>query len=213
MLAYTNKYWNVFIPFIKRGLIKRYGKKRTKKIVKRADIMYRDLLRRADDIGKDNPMASNMYEVLIFFAIWDATNRKMTVDDLRNLTDEIMSMPILKLTGLFLNFNRPSCIKLFSKMMKRNVKWLDEHPQYKDVSWDFNFDRTKNKKGLYYHFTQCPINTFARREGYLEILPVMCDIDFKTASLMHANLHRQSTLAKGGDICDYWFIGDRIEHN
>lgn len=39
----------------------------------------------------------------------------------------------------------------------------------------------------------------------------MCDIDFKTASLMRANLHRENTLAKDGEVCDYWFIGDKID--
>ena len=76
-------------------------------------------------------------------------------------------------------------------MMERDAKWLDEHPQYEKYSWDFHFDEKKHKDGFYYYFTQCPLNTFARREGYLEVLPVMCDIDHITASLMHAKLNRK----------------------
>ena len=64
-------------------------------------------------------------------------------------------------------------------------------------------------EGFYYHFTRCPLNDFARREGYLEVLPVMCEIDLLTASLMHAKLIRRQTLASGGDMCDYWFVGDK----
>ena len=66
--------------------------------------------------------------------------------------------------------------------------------------------------GFYYYFTQCPLNTFARREGYLEVLPVMCDIDHITASLMHAKLNRKYTLASGGKVCDYWFVGDKMKN-
>lgn len=95
--------------------------------------------------------------------------------------------------------------------MEKNAAWLEKHPQYKEVSWDFNFDETKHRDGFYYHFTQCPLNTFARREGYLEVLPVMCDIDHLTAKLMHIKLHREQTLAGGGKMCDYWFVGDRVK--
>lgn len=211
MIEYTDKYWKMLMPLTKKGLNKRYGKEYTKDLLKNADVVYRDMLNKADDIGKDNPMASNLYECLIFFAIYKAANGKMTKDELRSIVNEIMSAPILKVMGLFININKQSGLKKLSNMMHKNVDWLDKHPQYQSVSWDFHFDEAKNKEGFYYHFTQCPINAFARREGYLEILPIMCDIDFKTANLMHANLHREHTLAKGGTICDYWFVGDKIK--
>lgn len=210
MLAYTNKYWNMVVLGMKKGLIKLYGKESIKELLIKADGIYRDLLNRADDIGQDNPMASNMYEALAFFAIWDASDRKLTMDELRSLANEVVSNPVMKIMGLLINLNKPSGIQKLEKMMKKNAQWLEEHPEYKEVSWDFHFDEEKNKEGFYYHFTQCPINTFARKEGYLEILPVMCDIDFKTANLMHANLHREYTLAKDGKICDYWFVGDKL---
>lgn len=44
------------------------------------------------------------------------------------------------------------------------------------------------------------------------MLPIMCDIDYKTAALMHAKLHRDHTLAGGGEVCDYWFVGDKVEN-
>ena len=44
------------------------------------------MLRRADDIGKDNPMASNLYEGLIFLALWDASDRQISVDELRTIS-------------------------------------------------------------------------------------------------------------------------------
>ncbi len=47
------------------------------------------------------------------------------------------------------------------------------------------------------------LNSFARREGLLEVLTVICDMDFLTAGLMHAKLHRENTLTDGGKICDY----------
>ena len=118
----------------------------------------------------------------------------------------------MKVMGILINANKASGIKRIRKMMERDAKWLDEHPQYKKYSWDFHFDEKKHKDGFYYYFTQCPLNIFARREGYQEVLPVMCDIDHITASLMHAKLNRKYTLASGGKVCDYWFVGDKMKN-
>ena len=68
MMEYTSKYWNMLTPLIKKSLRKRYGKAKTTQLLRKTNQIYRDLLRRADDIGKDNPMASNLYEGLIFLA-------------------------------------------------------------------------------------------------------------------------------------------------
>ncbi len=208
MMEYTNKYWKMIIPIVKKGLVRRFGKEETASLLQKADAIYRDMINRADDIGKDNPMSSNMYEGLIFFAIWEAADGKISIDDLREITHEVMGFPLMKAVGIFVNANKSGLARLEKKMHK-NAEWLEVHPQYKGVSWDFNFDKTKHSEGFYYHFTRCPLNDFARREGYLEVLPVMCEIDLISASLMHAKLIRRQTLASGGEMCDYWFVGDK----
>ena len=208
MMEYTNKYWKMIIPIVKKGLVRRFGKEETASLLQKADAIYRDMINRADDIGKDNPMSSNMYEGLIFFAIWEAADGKISIDDLREITHEVMGFPLMKAVGIFVNANKSGLARLEKKMHK-NAEWLEVHTQYKGVSWDFNFDKTKHSEGFYYHFTRCPLNDFARREGYLEVLPVMCEIDLISASLMHAKLIRRQTLASGGEMCDYWFVGDK----
>lgn len=61
MMAYTDKYWKLLIPLMKKELNKRYGKEYTKALIAKADGVYRDMLDRVDDVGEDNPMASNIY--------------------------------------------------------------------------------------------------------------------------------------------------------
>lgn len=209
MMKYTNKYWKLLMPFLKRRIKKRYGKEYTKELLVKADGVYRDMLNRVDDVGEDNPMASNIYECLVVLAVWKAADGKISVGDLREICVDMFSMPVLKVVGLFVNGNKDKGVKKFRAMIQKDAAWLDEHPQYKDVSWDFNIDDTKHEEGFYYHFTQCPLNNFARREGCLEVLPVMCDVDFLTAKLMHFKLHREHTLASGGKVCDYWYVGDK----
>lgn len=208
MMEYTDKYWKMIIPLVKKDLVRRFGKEEAASLIQKTDVVYRDMLNRADDIGKDNPMASNLYEGLLFLALWEAADGKISVDDLREITRAVMQFPAMKLLGLFVNANRSGLEKL-GKRMHKNAEWLEVHPQYKGVSWDFNFDKTKHSEGFYYHFTRCPLNDFARREGYIEVLPVMCEIDLLSAELMHAKLIRKQTLASGGDCCDYWFVGDK----
>ncbi len=207
-MEYTDKYWKMIIPLVKKDLVRRFGKEEAASLIQKTDVVYRDMLNRADDIGKDNPMASNLYEGLLFLALWEAADGKISVDDLREITRAVMQFPAMKLVGLFVNANRSGLEKL-EKRMHKNAEWLEVHPQYKGVSWDFNFDKTKHSEGFYYHFTRCPLNDFARREGYIEVLPVMCEIDLLSAELMHAKLIRKQTLASGGDCCDYWFVGDK----
>lgn len=208
MMEYTDKYWKMIIPLVKKDIVKRFGKEGAASLIQKTDSVYRNMLNRADDIGKDNPMASNLYEGLLFLALWEAADGKISVDDLREITRAVMQFPAMKVVGLFVNANRSGLEKLEKKMHK-NAEWLEVHPQYKGVSWDFNFDKTKHSEGFYYHFTRCPLNDFARREGYLEVLPVMCEIDLLSAELMHAKLIRKQTLASGGECCDYWFVGDK----
>ena len=52
--------------FNKESLLKRYGKEETAELLRKTNQIYRDMLRRADDIGKGNPMASNLYEASFF---------------------------------------------------------------------------------------------------------------------------------------------------
>lgn len=211
MLKYTGKYWMVLAPLVKKSLKRHYGKAFADNTMIKAKTEYRAMLDRMDDIGADNPMASNVYMSFVFFAVYRVANGKITIDALRTISTEVVSWKPMKLMGLFMNMNKPSGIQAIRSMMLKNAKWLEKHPQYKKTAWDFNFDENKHRDGYYYHFTQCPLNNFARREGLLDVLPVMCDMDFLTAGLMRAKLHREQTLAGGGKICDYWYVGDKMK--
>ncbi|MBR3046147.1 MAG: L-2-amino-thiazoline-4-carboxylic acid hydrolase [Oscillospiraceae bacterium] len=212
MQKYTGKYWMILAPLVKKSLKKHYGNSFAADTMKKAKAEYKAMLNRVDDIGADNPMASNIYMSFIFFAVYRAANGRITVDALRTIAHEAIEWKPLRCMGMIINANKPGGIRAIRKMMLKNAEWLERHPMYKKVSWDFNFDETKHRDGYCYHFTQCPLNNFARREGLLDVLPVMCDMDFLTAGLMHAKLHREHTLAGGGKICDYWYVGDKMKN-
>ena len=65
------------------------------------------------------------------------------------------------------------------------------------------------EKGIAFDLVSCPLADFARKHGYTEIMPVLCDFDYLTASLIHAHLFREHTVATGSPYCDYWYLGDK----
>ncbi len=212
MLRYTGKYWAVILPLLKKSMNRYYGSDFVNETVKKAKPIYREMLREVDDIGADNPMAKNIYECFVFLAVWKAAEGRIAADDLRKITRDVLSFPLLRAVGLVANANSKKSIERLDERLHGCQAWLDAHPQYKETSWDFNCDETLHRDGGYYHFTHCPLNDYARRHDMIDILPVMCEIDHMTAALMHAKLHREQTLATGGTKCDYWFYGDKLKN-
>ncbi|MCD7729993.1 MAG: L-2-amino-thiazoline-4-carboxylic acid hydrolase [Oscillospiraceae bacterium] len=190
-------------------MIKKYGRKTAGEYVKKAKPIYREMLEQSDDIGAKNPMASNIYMAFVFMAIWRAANGAVTPDDMREITRELLGMELIRRLMGGMDVNKEKDMNKLKNMLHKNAKWIEEHHEYRDKSWDFNFDETPNVNGVSYHFTRCPLCNYARVHGYMEILPVMCEMDFLTAKLYHARLYREHTLADGGDMCDYLFVGDQ----
>lgn len=212
MMKYKGTYLYLITTFIKKPMNKKYGKSFTKETLKRVAPIYKEMLEKTEDVGFDNPMANNIYMGYVFMAIWKSANGKIKPADFKEVIAEFMSNPlVMKFMG-GMDVNNPKDMKKMVNRFHQMAEWADEHPEYKDKTWDFNFNDTLHKDGTYYHFTHCPIEKFARENGYLEILPVVCDIDYLTAKAKCAVLHREQTLATGGKMCDYWFVGDKVKN-
>ena len=148
----------------------------------------------------------------LFLAIWKAAEGAISPESLRRVTKAFMARPIVgKIMG-GKDINRSEDLAAAKARFHRMQDWADAHPEYKDRTWDFNFDDTKHRDGSYYYFTHCPLEKFARENGFLEVLPVACEIDYMTTAFSHGILHREYTLATGGPVCDYWIVPDRIQN-
>ena len=212
MMKYTGTYIKLFPLFLRKHMMEQYGAEVTRKALKRAPAIYRDMLTKVDDVGADNPMAANIYMAFVFLAIWKAADGAIDAESFRGVARKFMKTPlVLKIMG-GTDLNTPEGLQKSRDKFHTMQDWADAHPQYKEATWDFNFDDTKHRDGVYYHFTRCPLEKFARENGYLEILPVCCDMDYLTTEASHGVLHREYTLATGGDICDYWIVPDQIKN-
>ena len=210
-MKYRGSILNLFSLLLKKPMNRKYGRDVTRKALKGAKPIYRDMLTKTEDIGSGNIMAMNIYMAYVFLAIWKAADGKIGLQDFREVTKEFIHRPVVQLFMGGRDVNRPKDMEKLKASIYHAQAWVEMHPEYKDKTWDFNFDESLHKDGFYYYFTRCPIEKFARENGFLEILPVACDLDHLTAESMHAILYREQTLATGGTMCDYWFVPDRIK--
>lgn len=208
-MKYTSKYFNIFSLLLKKPMKKHFGGKATRECLKKALPIYRDMILKTEDIGQKNPMAGNIYMGYVFMAICRAGN--YTPDDFTEVSVEFMNSPLVQKFIAGRDMNNPDDIKKGYEKMKRYAKWADDHPEFKDKTWDFNFDETLHKDGFYYHFTRCPMEKFARENGFLDVLPVGCRLDHLMTNANHGILYRKGTLAEGAPMCDYWIVGDKVK--
>ena len=66
-------------------------------------------------------------------------------------------------------------------------------------------------KPIYYEFTECSVAEFARKYDLLEVMPALCNPDYKAMELLHAKLIRTTTCANGCK-CDYMICSDEDEY-
>ena len=210
MLKYKGTFIKMFPLMMKKYMVEQYGKTVTKEAYKKAPGIYRDMLMKVEDIGSENPMAGNIYMAFVFMAIWKAADGAIDTDSYRIVVRRFLTESFARKFIGKSDMNKPEDVQKAKEKFRRMQAWADEHPQYKDKTWDFNFDETRHRDGSFYYFTRCPLNDFARRFGYLEVLPVCCELDHILTEASHGKLIREYTLATGGPICDYWIVPDKL---
>jgi hypothetical protein len=210
MLKYKGTFITMFPLLMKKYMVEQYGKKVTKEAYKKALAIYRQMLSEVEDIGSENPMAGNIYMAFVFMAIWKAADGAIDTESYRTVVRNFLTKSFARKFIGKSDMNNPEDVLKAKAKFRRMQAWADEHPQYKDKTWDFNFDEARHKDGSFYYFTRCPLNDYARKYGYLEVLPVCCELDHLLTEASKGKLIREYTLATGGPICDYWIVPDKL---
>lgn len=210
MLKYKGTFITMFPLLMKKYMVEQYGKKVTKAAFKKAPAIYRQMLSEVEDIGSENPMAGNIYMAFVFMAIWKAADGAIDTESYRTVVRSFLTKSFARKFIGKSDMNKPEDVIKAKEKFRRMQAWADEHPQYKDKTWDFNFDEERHKDGSFYYFTRCPLNDYARKYGYLEVLPVCCELDHLLTEASKGKLIREYTLATGGPICDYWIVPDKL---
>lgn len=197
--------------FAMRYLKKKYDKGETKFRWNRTIEIYKGFVEEVPDIGgKKNPMSVNLYMGLAVFALYEAVDKKITPEELKTLINEYVPKRIPVVSSIF-DFNKSGTKKLMQGKYDKYKPLFDE--KFNNGEWGNNWRIELNphnrNKGVAFDLVGCPIADFAKEHGYLHLMPSVCSLDYLTASLMHAKLLREHTVAEGFESCDYWYIGDK----
>lgn len=207
-MKYNGIYFMLFRGTMKKVLVEKYGKDYASEIMAKSKQVYRRLVEQADDIGNDNPMAYNELFALVFAAPYVASDKKIPPETVQ----EMMRRALYHVKWYFArtdlntekgkNENKRSVVKYF--------KWYTpEKEKLYPTSFKVDFVGQPHEGACYYRITRCPICRYTEKLGIKELMPLFCELDHVMIKLQHGVLHREQTLAAGGEYCDYYITGDK----
>lgn len=141
------------------------------------------------------------YDNIMVLAYYVVCRDVTSFSEIEQLYEEIFIDSFSKLK--FVDCNKKFYQKLMYKAFVISKKKCDKWNDYK-----MEVEEYKVNEPIRYKFTSCPVAEFARSHDLLDILPALCNIDYKAMELIHARLVRTTTLGTG-EYCDYTIVGDK----
>ena len=207
-MKYNGFYFWMFKSSMKKVLTEEYGSAYAAEVMKKSKSVYRQLVAQADDIGDDNPMAYNELFALAFVAPYVASEKKIPPETVQ----EMMRRSLYHIKWYFArtDLNTEKGKAENKKSILKYTKWYTPEMETKyPTSFKVDFVGCPHEGACYYRITRCPICAYAEKLGVAELMPLFCKLDEVMITLQHGVLHRQQTLASGGDYCDYYITGNK----
>lgn len=207
-MKYNGFYFWIFRGSMKKVIAEKYDKAYAAEIMKKSKKIYRELVKQADDIGDDNPMAYNELFALAFVAPYIASEKKIPPETVQ----EMMRRSLYRVRWYFartdLNTDKGKAGN--KRNIVKYVKWYtpEKEKQY-PTSFKVDFAGKPYENACYYRITRCPICIYTKKLGVSELMPLFCELDDVMITLQHGVLHREQTIASGGEYCDYFITGNR----
>lgn len=199
-----------------RKLFKRYAEENLREdvsaILNNADMLYDGFKKETPDIGgKKNLMSVNLDMALAFFAFYEASGKCLKGSDILMMAEWMTEG--MKPLGKFIDFNKPWVAKLMYKFYSGYSKKANRNKDNGtwNNTWGVEINPEGQVEGCAFYLVGCPLVDFAKKHGYMEIMPYLCETDHVTANLMNAKLIRKHTVAQGSEFCDYWYVGNKSE--
>lgn len=207
-MKYNGFYFWMFKRPMKKVLAEKYGKEYAAEIMKKSKKVYREIVAKADDIGNDNPMDYNELFALALVAPYIASEKKIPPETVQ----EMMRRSLYHIKWYFAktDLNTEKGKAENKKSIVKYVKWYtpDKEKQY-PKSFKVDFEGIPHEGACYYRITRCPIYAYTEKLGVGELMPLFCELDEVMITLQHGVLHREQTLASGGEYCDYYITGNK----
>ena len=168
-------------------------------------LRYAELLSkwRTDLGGKKNfhNGVGGTYDCIAIMCFYDVCRDVVTFREMEEIEENLILPSFRKLR--FVDINKP----FWKKLMYRAFSTAQKHC---DTWHDYEMDVApyETDKPIYYEFTACPAAEFAKRFGFADIMPALCNVDYASMELLHAKLVRTTTCVDGCR-CDYTICGDK----
>ena len=172
----------------------------------RRDILaeYLRILASAKDIGKHNTLLSS-YALGAWFI---AMNRKSKLSPEKNY--ELLAEGLHN-SRLFRMMMGDADHYLDPKRIEKQKKWAASTQERRyENDWVVDLLPGNGDYDLGYDYLECGVCKLCRDEGCPELAQYLCRLDYMFAEIMGLCLERTSTLAEGGDKCDFRF--SRMPH-
>ena len=207
-MQYNGFYYALFRGTMQKTLAGQYGKEFASQTMRRAKPIYRELVAGMDDLGAGNPMAYNALFALAFVAPYLASEKKIPPETVQEMMRRSLYHVKFYFSAVDLNTARGKAAN--KKSMVQYVRWYDEEKARRyPTSFLVDFVGRPDPDACYYRITRCPICAYCAKLGVSELMPLLCALDEVMISLQHGVLHRQHTIASGGEYCDYYITGNR----
>ena len=93
---------------------------------------------------------------------------------------------------------------LDERKIPERMKWAEEsRTRTGENNWVVDVLPKCDEYDLGYDYRECGICRICRDEGCFELAKYLCRLDYTIADMMGAKLVRTTTLAEGGEVCDF----------
>lgn len=197
---------------MQKRLNEMYANEEAKQMWGKIERIYREFVETSPHIGgKKNPMCGSFYGAIACFAWYEAFERKLSLEEMDQILRDNMVGDVSGMKKVMerVDLNNPILQKLVNKCMESTAKNLNARKA--DGSWNNTWGMRVNplnrKEGISMHLDGCPIVDFAKKHGYMDLMPVFCGSDYVMIEEgMGKKLIREHTVADGDGECDYWIV-------
>ena len=193
---------------IKNKIVLHFPENEREAVWTKVQLKYAGFLRewRADLGGKKNfhNGKGGTYDCVAIMTYYVVCKSVTSFKEVEEIEENLVLPSFKKLK--FVNCNKPVWKKLMYKAFTLAKKKCDRWHDYR-----MNVRPYEKGKPIYYEFTACPAAQFAKQFGLTEIMPALCNVDYKSMEMIHARLSRRGTCVDG-EKCDYTICGDEDEY-
>jgi len=188
-------------------LVHRFGEEGLDVSIAEARAEYEAVIDRLPWIGGSaNPRSFNLYGSALWLALWRVLEpRGLTLDEAEGLFCEMFKAywsryprVLARLYGRVrmgpANQKKVRRLAIASQQRTNPDDYVSRFVPGEPGRFDFGID-----------FVECAIIKFLHAEGAEELAPVLCELDWPLTEVIGIELVRTTTLAQGGERCDFRF--------